>query len=312
VVTDVAVDANERPARGEIALGYAYAPHRADRIRALLAVQPEGRETPQSQERIHGDTRDGGAVALVARLDGVVPGAFEPAVVHAAVRLRAWAADGARMDAGSADAGLLARWRHALVRRVAGHRALAALHEPHGLPVLFAPWLDVTARVGDGLARLLAAGRLVDGGPVIDARAEALAALAEVVADGAEPASDTTWGELHTLAPLHALAEVTGVDASEIPTVPEELRLPLAGAGDTVRCTGSVPGLTYAASRGSVARWVWDLSDRRRSRWGVPFGTSGDPRSVHFADQHPTWSAAGTTEIETEWVRLRPEPVEAR
>ncbi len=311
-VTDVAVDANERPTRCQIALGYAYAPHRADRIRALLATPAEGDETPQSQERIHADTRDGGAVALVAWLAGVVPGALEPAVQHAAERLRAWVTGGARMDAGSPDAGLFMRWRHALVRRVAAHPAVAPLHAPHGHPVLFAPWLDVTARVGDGLERLLAAGRLVEGGPVIDAPAEAFAALAEVVADGDEPAPATTWGELHTLAPLHALAEVTGVDASQVPGVPEQLRSPLSGAGDTVRCTGSVPGVTYTASRGSVARWVWDLSDRRRSRWGVPFGTSGDPRSEHFADQHPAWAAAGTTEIETEWARLRPEPVEAR
>lgn len=306
-VSDLAVDANERPSRRETALGWGYAPHRADRIRALLAAPPGGGETPDTQARVHGDTCDGGAGELVAWLDDVVADTAEPAVVRAAGRLRAWAADGARMDAGSADAGTFARWRHALARRVAGHPALAALHAPHGLPPVFAPWLDVTARVGDGLARLLAAGRLVDGGPVIDARAEAVAALADVVAGGA----DRPWGELHALVPLHALAEASGVGQDDVPGVPEPLRVPVSGARDTVRCTGSVPGVTYAASRGSVARWVWDLSDRRRSRWGVPFGASGDPRSEHFADQHVTWAAAGTVEIETDWARLRPEPVEA-
>jgi penicillin amidase len=306
-VTDLAVDANERPSRREIALGWAYAPHRGDRIRALLTVPPAGGETPHTQVRVHGDTCDGGAGALVAWLDAVAADAADAAVVRAAERLRAWAADGARMDAGSADAGLFARWRHALVRRVAAHPALAALHAPHGLPPFFAPWLDVTARVGDGLARLLAVGRLVDGGPVIDARSEAVAALAEVVAGGA----DHVWGELHRVVPLHALAEASGVGPDDVPDVPEPLRVPASGARDTVRCTGSVPGVTYAAARGSVARWVWDLSDRRRSRWGVPFGASGDPRSEHFADQHVTWAAAGTAEIETDWARLRPEPVEA-
>ncbi|AEG43412.1 penicillin acylase family protein [Isoptericola variabilis] len=305
-VTDVAVDANERPARAEIALGYAYAPHRADRIRALLAAPPAGGETPESQGRVHGDVQDAGAAALVGWLDGVVPGAAAPPVAGAAERLRAWAAAGAPMHAGSTDAGLFARWRHALVRRVAAHPALAPLHAPHGLPAVFAPWLDVTARVGEGLARLLGAGRLVADGPVLDGRAEAAAALTEVVAEGAE----LSWGELHAVAPLHALADATGVAHDDVPGVPEQLRAPLSGAGDTVRCTGSVPGVTHLAARGSVARWVWDLSDRRRSRWGVPFGASGDPRSPRFADQHPTWAAAGTAPIETDWARLRPEPVE--
>ncbi|GAB3104587.1 penicillin acylase family protein [Isoptericola nanjingensis] len=303
VVADVAVDANHRPARPEHDLGHAYAPHRAARVRALLADPPPGGETAEDQDRVLADTRDGGAAELVAWLPSVEPvGTQGPAD-----RLRAWAAAGARMDAGSPDAALFARWRHALVRRVAAAPALAPLHAPHGLPEVFAPWLDVVARVGDALAPILASG-------VVDGRRLAGEALADV--DGrADPLPDPpeaareTWGDLHRLAPLHALGLVPG---AAVPAVPAEQARPLGGAGDAVRCTAGVPGVTHAVLHGSVARWVWDLGDRRRSRWGVPFGASGDPRSPHFADQHPAWADARTVPIETDWARLRPEHLPTR
>ncbi|MFD6178830.1 MULTISPECIES: penicillin acylase family protein [unclassified Isoptericola] len=298
-VVDVAVDANERPDRPEHDLGLAYAPHRAERVRALLADPPPGGETAWSQERVHADTRDGGAPGLVAWLAGAElgAGARSDAARARAERLRAWVAAGARTDADDTDAALFSRWRDALVRRVAADPALAPLHAPHGLPAVFAPWLDVVARVGDALAEILASG-------VLDPRAAAAAALTDLGdLDDLDGDDAVTWGDLHRLAPLHALDLVPGATAPVVP------RVPLGGAGDAVRCTGGVPGVTTAASRGSVARWVWDLGDRRRSRWGVPFGASGDPRSPHFADQHPAWAEARTTVIETDWARLRPQPL---
>ncbi|MCA5892706.1 penicillin acylase family protein [Isoptericola sp. NEAU-Y5] len=328
-VADVAVDANERPRDPAADLGYAYAEHRADRIRALLAQASGGTAggaTPRAQERILGDTQDAGAAALVGWLDAEAEpdDAPDDEAGRLADRLRAWAAAGARMDAESTDAAVFARWRHALVRRMAAHPALAPLHADPALPAIFAPWLDVTARVSDVLPRLLAAadGRVV-GGHRLDARAEAAAAFAEVVAslrretgdrtgDGPDGEGDpfsgaaATWGDLHRLHPLHALGELAGADAQGV-VVPDVPAVALGGAGDTVRCTGGVPGVTFLASRGSVARWVWDLGDRRRSRWGVPFGASGDPGSPHFADQHELWAQARTTAIETDWARLRPE-----
>lgn len=319
-VTDVAVDANHRPSRPEHDLGHAYAPHRAARIRALLADPPPGGETAAAQERVLADTHDGGAAELVAWL--AAPGLGAPADATdprraRADRLLAWVSAGARTDAEDVDAALFARWRHALVRRVAADPALAPLHQPHGLPEVFAPWLDVVARVGDALAVVLASG-------VVDARAAAAAALADLDEDdgehdlgGGDEHDDgdrgtrrpETWGDLHRLAPLHALGLVPG---AAVPAVPAEHARPLGGSVDAVRCTAGVLGVTHAVLHGSVARWVWDLGDRRGSRWGVPFGASGDPRSPHFADQHPAWADARTVPIETDWARLRPEPLQTR
>ncbi|WP_418277897.1 penicillin acylase family protein [Isoptericola jiangsuensis] len=300
-VVDVAVDANDAPddqARVPD-LGLAYAPHRGPRIRALLADAPDGGERADDQQRVHADVADAGAGALVDLLRDVTG----PDLAAPALRLRAWAADGARMAADSPDAALFACWRDALVRRVAAHPALAALHAPPQAPAVLTPWLDVTANVGLHLPALLATGSLRE--PALDATAEAAAALAEVVG------STSTWGELHPVVPWHALVDATGVPREQIAGVPPALRAPVGGSADTVCCTGGVPGLSTVSWRGSVARWVWDLSDRRRSRWGVPFGASGDPRSEHYADQHPRWVAAGTDEIETDWARLRPETWEA-
>ncbi|MFD4992020.1 penicillin acylase family protein [Cellulosimicrobium cellulans] len=320
VVGDVAVDANERPARPEIDLGHTYAPlHRARRLRALLhAAGDDGTATDQS--RVHGDTLLGGAGDLLrwleeasgddapaagdeaaSRPSGGDPGARDPAAVRAARRLRVW---DRRMDADSADAALFAAWRAALARRVATHPALAPLHAPHGLDPLFAPWMSVTARVADALPALLGAAWLG-----IDGAGEAWAALGEVARDLGDtqdrgPADPDradaapVWGDTHRVLGLHVLLDVPG---AAVPRVPS---LPLGGDTDTVRCTASVPGIGDVCVRGSVARWVWDLADRDASRWGVPFGASGDPRSPHFADQLAAWAGAETVPVVTDWTLL--------
>jgi penicillin amidase len=317
VVEDVAVDANERPACPEIDLGHTYAPpHRARRIRALLDAAG-GDGTAADQSRVHADTLLGGADDLLRWLDetevdegvrgigtGGVAHRRHPASVRAARRLRAW---DRRMDADGADAALFAAWRSALARRVAAHPALAPLHASHGLDPVFAPWLSVTARVADALSALLDAAWLG-----IDGAGEAWSALGEVV-DGLGDAADhdraepdrtgaaPVWGDTHRVLGLHVLLDVPG---AVVPCVPS---LPLGGDTDTVRCTASVPGISDVCVRGSVARWVWDLADRDASRWGVPFGASGDPRSPHFADQLAAWADAETVPVVTDWTLLRHE-----
>lgn len=320
-VAQVAVDANERPVTQPPAeldgrpgygprdvrpdreahdLGWSYAPHRAERIRQLLAATTAP-ESPDTQHRIHSDTRDLGAPGLIEHL------AHDTSA--AAARLRAWAAAGAHVDADSVDAALYMRLRDALARRLAHHPVFAALHEPHGqdpeLAALFGGVFDVPAAVGAGLAQILAADWLVVEGSDgrrsrIDAAAEASAALAEVgaLARRGEP----TWGDLHVPAPLHP---VPGPDPRPAPAS-GVTTTPVSGNNETVRCTGGAPGVAPTVYRGSVARYVWDLSDRGNSRWGVPFGADGRPGGAHFDDQHATWADAGTTRVVTDWARLRP------
>lgn len=320
-VTQVAVDANERPVtqppgpsdgrpgpgprdvrpdREQHDLGWSYAPHRAERIRQLLAAATVP-ESPETQARIHGDTRDLGAAGLVAHLAADTSAA--------ATRLRDWVAQGAYVDAGSTDAALYMRWRDAMAHRLAEHPVLAVLHEPHGQDPALTPVLggalDVPTAVGAGLARILAADWLG-----VDGAAEASAALDRVVRDAAGQSarqsgrqSEPTWGDLHVPAPLHPVpGPHTGPSGRPLGVTPA----PVSGNNESVRCTGGSPGVAATAYRGSVARYVWDLADRSNSRWGVPFGADGRPGSPHFDDQHATWADAGTTPVVTDWSRLHP------
>ncbi|MEU1972940.1 GNAT family N-acetyltransferase [Microbacterium sp. NPDC019599] len=284
-VRGVQVDANERPDRAEIDLGAGYAPpHRARRIRELL----DGLEPGATDEfgPIWGDDLVGSAEALLAFLPrGPLPDAA--ATVRDA--LDAW---DRRMSADSETAGAYAAWRAELVRRLAAHPVLAPLREPHGFGAVYDPWFGVFGRIAAGLPRLLAH-------PALAADAGEIARDALVEAAAVNGAGVELWGERHRLLPLHVLADVEGVADPGA-----GLGIPLSGDIDTVRCTGSTPGLTDRSWRGSVARWAWDLADREASRWGVPFGASGDPESPHFADQLEAWRDAAPARVVTDWAAL--------
>ncbi|MFC6355883.1 penicillin acylase family protein [Luethyella okanaganae] len=289
VVRSMAVDANERPDRPDHDLGFAYAhPSRADRIRMLLSERPD--MAAPDMLRIHADTFDARAGGLLARLDEAIgDGSYcSDAAAALATRLRRWDRG---MDAGSRDAAMFSAWRSALVRRLAAHPALTALYAPHGMGSIFDPWFSVPGRVGDVLESLLDAADLGIDGPV-----ELVGALEDVAGAASDPA--ISWGDIHRLHTLHALDDVPGADAPTVTAVP------LGGDSDCVRCTASVPGVADVAFRGSVARWVWDLADRRSSRWNVPFGASGDPGSAHFDDQLGAWAKARTVRVETDWAQL--------
>jgi penicillin amidase len=190
------------------------------------------------------------------------------------------------MDADSEVAAAFAAWRSALVVRIAAEPVFAPLHEPEHSP-LFAPWLDLTTRVALSLPNLVAAGTPYG----ID-----LATLAQLALDDSRE-HPPTWGDTHVVTPIHAF-ELPG---REVPPVPA---LPVSGDSDCVRCTGSLPGLTDEVYRGSVARYVWDLSDREASGWVVPMGADGDPRGEHHHDQLEAWAAGELVPIVTDWDRL--------
>lgn len=166
------------------------------------------------------------------------------------------------MPAGSVEAGRHAAWRDAVARALHGHPALRPLFAPSGYDPLFAPWTDPRARIGLALDGVLA-------GLGLDP-----SSLAPVPMPG-EP-----WGARHLLQPI----PLPGLHG-EIP------RTELSGSADSVLCTTSIPGVSDACWRGPVARYVWDLTDRGRSRWIVPFGAAGSPESPHFLDQLPLWSS---------------------
>ncbi|MFC4613673.1 penicillin acylase family protein [Cellulomonas algicola] len=312
-VTDVAVDANERPAHADHDLGALYAPpQRARRIRTLLDATRDEPATAASTARVHGDVRHDGAARLLAHLPPADADRSADAVDLSADarrlrdRLLAWDRE---MAADSPSAADFARWRSALVRRVAAHPSLAALHDDAGAGPVLAPWFVVPARVADALPALLDADCADPDRLRLDGPGLARAALEDVIAEAHAPRTDgtaaddeaATWADLHRLHPLHVLDEVPGCAS------PFRVDAGVGGDTECVRSTSSTPGVTHRSWRGSVARYVWDLADRERSRWNVPFGASGVPGDPHALDQLDAWLDARTTEVVTDWDRLHRE-----
>lgn len=275
---DHVVTANEWRGHESDAIGTVFAaPYRADRLHALL----DGRTglTRDDYVAFHNDA----LLATVPMVTALVPGAFE-------------GFDGV-MEADSSEAARYAAFRSALVRRLCAEPVFAKLFDPpatHQHEDIFAPWLSATYRLALALPRLAnettAGHRPFD----IDLVAHAEAALAEVDATGA-PA---TWGETHVTDPVHWFGYLTDRDYDDLP------RLPLSGDADCVRCCVSYPAISDECSRGSVARYVWDLSDRTAGGWVVPTGAHGLPGEPHHHDQLALWAAGELAPIVTDWDRL--------
>jgi penicillin amidase len=108
------------------------------------------------------------------------------------------------------------------------------------------------------------------------------------------------WPDRHRFWPLHALEQLGLAWDRTVPATP------LPGDSDTVRCNAWLPGTTVT-TRGSVARYAWDLADRDASLWVVPLGASGDPASPHHTDQHDAWARGGAVPVVTAWDQLSEE-----
>ena len=274
---EVLVTANERRGPGSDPIGTAFAPpHRADRIGELLGGRTD--LTADDCAAIQADTRAPYLPVVRTLLESLPPHPLRDVLV-------AW--DG-HMDAGSTGAAAYAGWRAALVARLAAEPVFEALATPVVDDPVLLPALDLRARVAAGLESLLAAGTPFG----IDVRAHAAAALDEAEADG-------TWGDRHTLTPLHAFDLYGGLPAPAVPPVG------VRGDADCVCCTGG-PG-SDDAWRGSVARYVWDLADPAGGGWVVPLGASADPHSPHHLDQLEPWLEVRLVPLVRDWDRLSPD-----
>ncbi|MDX3308917.1 penicillin acylase family protein [Streptomyces sp. NPDC054884] len=274
----VAVMANQRGLAARLGVEFA-APHRADRIRTLLAARRQW--SASDMAAVHTDTHLASAEPLLAHVSAL-DGLTGPA---AALRERLLHWD-RRMDADSEDAGRYAALRGAVVRRLAAHPAFAALTAPPAYPDVLLPWLALLPRIGFALEHLLRAEELYG----VDRALLVREALEETAG---QPAA--RWGDTHRLAPWRALPD------------PAYRGPALDGDHDCVLCTSSVPGWTDLAARGPAARYVWDLARREDSRWIVPHGASGVPGHPHHQDQLPWWLEGELAPVVTDWARLKKE-----
>ena len=105
------------------------------------------------------------------------------------------------------------------------------------------------------------------------------------------------WGERHRVAFAHPLAGAFPAERDVLnPT-----GAPMGGDNETVLATGASSASTNASTYGSVARYAFDVGDWDASRWVVLAGTSGDPRSPHYVDQHETWAKVEMLPMTYSW-----------
>jgi penicillin amidase len=116
-------------------------------------------------------------------------------------------------------------------------------------------------------------------------RAAFAAALDELTTRLGPDMSTWTWGRLHGLSQKHFLSS-----RGELGALLDLPRIPACGDGVTV-CAGTFDG-NYQAWLGAGYRMVADLADPQCGIWSVEVaGASGQPGSLHYADQVEPWSA---------------------
>lgn len=269
-------------------------PHRADRIDALLADAPA--MTVADCERVHADVHNAAADALLRLLPPLT--GLSAAADRLRRRLLEW---DRRMHADSTDAYLFAELRAHLVRAITADPALAGLAAPHGFGVTFTPWFLAQTRIAAALESV------VGGAPALGVDIPGLLTGAlEAVAESAGASPLPTWGSVHVLAPIHGW-DLVGATPKH-PEVARQLRprpQPLGGDAECVMANASAVGFSHACGVGSAARYAWDLADRDASRWIVPLGVSGDPRSPWFEDQAPVWARGELIDIVSDWTTVR-------
>jgi penicillin amidase len=265
-------------------LGLDYArPDRAVRVTERLA--PLQAATVDDMASVHRDRRSLGADRWVERLVQLDPD--DPFERDALDELSTW---DRVMDADSAGAAVYAAVRDAAGKIVAHHPALESLRipfadEPSGTyqPLELRLWVALPGLLDADDASLLPPGTAWSD-VLEEALAQGVAILRSAQGDDVR---SWRWGALHVSAPTHPLSATHPEWGGRLdPPVVE-----MGGEWDTVFSSAHAAGYGFNMTSGSVARYVFDLSDWDTSRWIVPSGASGDPGSAHFADQRTRWAA---------------------
>ena len=124
---------------------------------------------------------------------------------------------------------------------------------------------------------------------------EALAA--EAIDAVAVRGPSAAWGERHRVQFQHPLAAAFAAERDVL----SPQGAPIGGDNETVLASGVSSPDTSVATYGSVARYAFDVGDWDASRWVVLAGTSGDPHSPHYLDQHPTWARVEMLPMTYSW-----------
>lgn len=264
-------------------------PYRAARIEAYLAAMP--RSSPLDMPAIHGDTLSPNGAVFRDLMLKTTPSTPEACALRDLIA--GW--DG-RMDPSSEAAAAYAATRWKLARIVVERSGLDATATD---PLLRLPPPVVAAnQIWWALPSLIRENdtSLLGGSDWVGLLAEALDQAASAVAG-------RNWGDLHRAKLAHPLS-------SFFPEAADRLDPPgavLGGDNETVLANGSHPATGLAASYGAVARYVYDVGNWDECAWVVVGGSSGDPASPHYADQHAVWARNELVPMLYDWQRIERE-----
>lgn len=266
-----------------LARGFWEPPYRALRITQLLSEC--GRADVEDMARIQTDSLSLQAAGLVARLVRPLAATLHaPGARQAAALLLEW---DSRLTADSAPAALYHLFYQALLTRC----FQPALEQQ--VPGLFGRYfslLHLAVAAADG-ALMQADQRWFPGG--VGAAVEACLSAAweqAMTRLGPDPAG-WRWGTLHTLTFFHGIGRAGGWAIRGLDWLFGLNRGPYARPGDGMTVNLGAFPLTepFAVMAGPSYRHIVDLGDPEASRWIIAGGTSGDPRSPHYADQIEPW-----------------------
>jgi penicillin amidase len=285
------VTANNRPAADldpSLAGGYWEPPYRATRIAELLEGSPRLRA--EDMARIQTDDLSLQAAGLVARLVRPHAATFaDPRARRVAEILLAW--DG-RMAVDSAAAVAFHLFYQELLRQV--FRPPLERYAPG----VFARYFGTLHLAVPAADRALFE---VDGAWAREAPGDAVERCLAAAWDeatrrlGPDPRG-WRWGALHQLTLFHALGRGNGQISRLLDWLFGLNRgpFPVPGDGMTVNLAAFSLVSPFEVAAGPSLRQIVDLADPEASRWILPGGASGDPRSSHYADQVEDWLRGAT------------------
>ncbi len=280
------VTANNRVAPNlppTIACGFWEPAYRATRIATLLDRCPTARV--EDMARIQTDVLSVQAAGILAHLVRPVAGELQDSRARkAADLLLAW---DCAMLADSAPGALYHLFYqellHACFRSVIEAQAPDLFTKYFSLLHLAVPAADGALLRGDG--PWFPMGR----GPMVE-RCLAAAWEQATARLGSVPVM-WRWGRLHTLTLWHTLGRGKRWFSRAVAWLLDLNRGPYPRPGDGMTVNLAAFPLTepFAVGVGPSYRQIVDLGSPDESRWIIAGGTSGDPRSPHYADQVDAW-----------------------
>lgn len=266
-----------------IACGFWEPPYRAARISGLLLECPKA--TAEDMARIQTDIHSLQAAGILARLVRPTAGKLcDAGAKQAASLLMQW---DLRMTANDAAPAVFHLFYQQLLQRC--FRPVLERHAP-GLFDRYFSLLHLAVPAAD-TALMRDDEAWFPGGADQVIEASLAAAWQEAIDRLGEDPTKWRWGSLHTLTFYHGIGRGRSRMVRALDWLFQLNRGPYPRPGDGMTVNLGAFPLTapFGVMAGPSYRHIVDLGDREASRWSLAGGTSGDPRSPHYADQIEPW-----------------------